>query len=140
MNVTINGKDAKKTWGIVFDSSAISALMMFCPMKPYIKNKSRTEHGERVVTNEQLAKVDARQINLTFSLYANTNNDFFIKLKSFRDEIQKTGWLYIILDIEPDVQYKLLYDSCPQFTQFNNKLAKFGLKCEEPNPKDRSVE
>lgn len=140
MNVTINGKDAKTTWGIVFDSSSISALMTPASMKSYIENSSRTEHGKRIVTNADLAKVDSRSVTLTFSLCAKSENDFFSKYSDFCDEIQKTGEINIILSVKPTVVYKLIYKSCTQFTQYNNRLAKFGLKCEEPNPKDRSLQ
>lgn len=140
MNVTINGKDAKATWGIVFDSSAVSALMTPAAMKDYIENSSRTEHGKRVITNSTLAKVDFRSVTLTFALYANTEDAFFSKYASFCDEIQKTGELTVVLSVQPTVAYKLIYKSCTQFTQYNNRLAKFSLKCEETNPKDRSLE
>lgn len=140
MTVTINGKDAKATWGIVFDSSSVSALMTPAGMKSYIENSSRTEHGKRVITNEQLAKVDSRNVTLTFCLHANSENAFFSKYSAFCDEIQTTGMLNIVLSVQTTIVYKLLYKSCTQFTQFNNRLAKFSLKCEEPNPKDRSLE
>ena len=139
MTVTINGKDAKATWGIVFDSSSISSLMTPAAMKEYIENNSRTEHGKRVVTNADLAKLDARSVTLTFSLCAKSENDFFTKYAAFCDEIQATGEIKIILSVRPNVAYRLLYKSCSQFTQYNNRLAKFSLKCEEPNPKNRDL-
>lgn len=139
MKVTINGKDAKKTWGIVFDSSSISSLMSPAPMKSYIENASRTEHGKRIVTNSSLAKVDYRSVNLTFALYANTEDGFFSRYASFCGEIQNTGELTIVISVQPTIAYKLIYKSCSQFTQYNNRLAKFSLKCEEPNPRDRSL-
>lgn len=139
MTVTINGKDALKTWGIVFDSSSISALLTPAGMKDYIENSSRAEHGKRVITNATLAKVDYRSVTLTFSLYANSEKAFFEKYASFCNEIQSTGELKIVLSVQPTVAYKLLYKSCTQFTQYNNRLAKFSLKCEEPNPKDRTI-
>lgn len=140
MRVTINDKDAKSTWGIVFDSSSVSALMTPAGMKSYIENSFRTEHGKRVLTNEQLAKVDSRNVTLTFCLYANSENAFFSKYAAFCEEIQRTGQLNIVLSVQPTIVYKLIYKSCTQFTQYNNRLAKFGLKCEEPNPKDRTME
>lgn len=139
MTVTINGKDAYTTWGIVFDSSAISSLMTPAGMKSYIENSSRTEHGKRVVTNATLAKVDSRNVTLSFSLVAKSEDEFFTRYASFCDEIQTTGEVKIVLSIQPNVAYKMLYKSCTQFTQYNNKLAKFSLKCEETNPKDRSL-
>lgn len=139
MNVTINGKDAYTTWGIVFDSSAISSLMTPAGMKDYIENSSRSEHGKRVITNANLAKVDSRSVTITFSLMAKNEDSFFSNYASFCEEIQKTGELKIIISVQPSVEYKLLYKSCSQFTQYNNKLAKFSLKCEEPNPNNRSL-
>lgn len=139
MNVTINGKDAYATWGIVFDSSAISSLMTPPAMKSYVENESRAEHGKRVITDTSLAKVDSRQVSLSFALTAKNENDFFAKYSNFCNEISNTGKIDIKLSGDFTVGYKLIYKSCTQFTEYNQKMAKFVLKCEEPNPKDRTV-
>ena len=135
MNVRINGKDAKATWGIVFDSSAVSALMTPPPMKDYIANDSRLEHGRRAVTAN--AKVDKRDVTLTLSMYAGSETAFYSRYNAFCMELEGAR-----LDIElgdlPGTVYKCVYKSCSQFTQYNGRLAKFSLKLEEPNPKDRS--
>lgn len=137
MNVTINGKNAKTTWGIVFDSSSISALMTPAPAKDRIENESRLEHGKRVITANP--KVDARtNIQLTLSLYADSETEFFSKYDSFCAELE-AGALNIIVSSRPTVVYKCLYKSCKQFTQYNNRLARFTLTVEEPNPKDRNI-
>lgn len=137
MNVTINGKDAKNTWGIVFDSSSISALMTPAPAKGRIENESRLEHGKRVITTNP--KIDARtNIQLSFSLYASTDTEFFTRYDSFCAELE-AGTLNIIISSRPTVVYKCLYKSCRQFTQYNNRLSKFTLTVEEPNPKDRNI-
>lgn len=136
MNVTINSWDAKAKWGIVFESSSISALMTPAPMKDYIENSSRLEHGKRVLTNN--AKVDSRSISLTFSLYASNEDLFYERYDSFCAELEK-GKINISLSNRPEIVYKLVYKSCKQFTQYNNKLAKYVLIVEEPNPKDRSL-
>ena len=139
MRVTINSEDAKATWGIVFDSSSISALMTPAGMKDNIESQSRLEDGKRVVTSPELAKLNSRTLTLTFALCAKSEDDFFTKYDSFCAEIQKTGRIYITLSVRPEIVYKLIYKSCNQFTQFNNKLAKFSLRCEEPNPRDRTL-
>ena len=136
MKVTINTWDAKAKWGIVFESSSISALMTPAPMKDYIENSSRLEHGKRVLTNN--AKVDSRSLTLTFSLYANNEELFFERYDSFCAELEK-GNINIVVSNRPDVVYKLVYKSCKQFTQYNNKLAKYILTVEETNPKDRGL-
>lgn len=134
MNVKINGYDARKTWGIVFDSTSISALMTPAPMKDYIENSSRLEHGKHVLTND--TKVDARSITLSFSLIARNETEFFSRYNAFCNELEK-GTIIIELSIMNGVIFKCIYKSCSQFTQYNNKLARFSLKIEEPNPKDR---
>lgn len=139
MTVTINGKDAHKTWGIVFDTSAISALMMPAGMKSYIENVSRLEHGKKIITGTDIAKVDSRNITLTFSLCASSEEQFFTRLAAFRDEIQATGEINIILSVEPNTVYKCIYKSFDTFTQYNNRLAKCSMKVYEPNPKDRTL-
>lgn len=135
MIVTINSLDAKMKWGIVFESSAISALMTPPPMKSFIENSSRLEHGKRVVTTNP--KVESRTLSLSFSLYANDEETFFNRYDSFCAELEK-GTVNIMLSNRPTIVYKLIYKSCKQFTQYNNRLAKFILNLEEPNPKDRS--
>lgn len=134
MTVKINDKDAKQTWGIVFDSSSVSALMTPPPMKAYIEDASRLEDGKRVIVDN--AKVESRNVTLTFSLMARNETEFFSRYNSFCEEIQK-GLMNIELSILSNVVFKCVYKSCSQFTQYNNRLAKFSLKVEEPNPKDR---
>lgn len=137
MDITINGKNAKTTWGIVFDTSAISALMTPAPVKDRIEDSSRLEHGKRVVATSD--KLDARtNIQLTFTLHAANETEFFTRYDSFCSELE-SGAFNIIMSSRPTVAYKCLYKSCRQFTQYNNRLAKFSLTVEEPNPKDRNI-
>lgn len=135
MTVKINSQDARAMWGIEFDSSAISALMTPAPMKEYITNSSRQEHGDRVITNN--AKVAARDITLTFAICARNEDAFFSAYNSFCQELEKAN-INIELSVLPNIIYRCVYKSCTQFTQYNNKLAKFSLKLEEPNPKNRN--
>lgn len=131
---TINGKDAFNTWGIVLDSTALSALMTPAPQKELIENKSRLEHGKRVITSNP--KVDERELSLTFSLHADTETAFFAKYESFCNELSQSV-LRIQTKFQPGVCYNMIYLSCTQFTQYKRKKASFILKLSEPNPKDR---
>lgn len=136
IRITINSRDAKRTWGIVFDSSAISAIMTPPPMKSFIENASRLENGKRVITTNP--KVDSRTLALTFSLYANDEDTFFERYDSFCAELEK-GTLDIVLSNRPTIKYRLIYKSCKPITQYRNRLAKFSLAVEEPNPKNRGL-
>lgn len=135
MRVYINRKDAKEAWGVVLDSSAISALLAPPPMKEYIGNGSRLEHGRRVIVSN--AKVDKRDVTLTLSMYACDETAFWSRYNAFCTELEK-AFLEIELGDFPGVIYKCVYKSCSQFTQYNGRLAKFSLKLEEPNPKNRT--
>ena len=44
----INGNDAWTTWGVNMGDGFLDAIDAPLPMKDYIENSSRTEHGKRV--------------------------------------------------------------------------------------------
>ena len=126
----INGKDCYTTWGISMDTSSLSALMTPPPLKEFIENKSRLEHGKRVLTSK-------RNITLTFNLTAKTEEEFFSRYNSFCEELE-TGVINIKTKYQPNITYKTIYISCNQFTQFMRGIARFSLKLVEYNPADRN--
>lgn len=130
----INGNDAYTTWGISFDQTALSTLMTPSPNKAYIENKSRLEHGKRVVVHNP--KIDERSVTLSFNLTAKDENQFFERYNGFCNELKK-GVLHIETKYQEGVVYKMVYESCTQFSQLIREIAKFSLKLTEPNPADR---
>ena len=81
----INGKDCYTTWGISMDTSSLSSLMTPSPLKEFIENKSRLEHGKRVLSSNP--KIDERNITLTFNLTAKTEEEFFSRYNNFCEEL-----------------------------------------------------
>lgn len=136
----INGWDAYNKWGAVLADTSLSALMTPAPLKSYITNECAASNGI-VVANAPLAmpKVDSRTVQLTIFLYASTKDAFYANYDSFVAELQK-GKVQIKTKYQPDTVYKLLYESCSQFSQFNGKLAKLTLRMTEPNPTDRNAD
>ena len=132
----INNKDSYDNWGISMDTSSLSALMTPAPNKEFIENKSRLEHGKRVIAASP--KVDERNLTLTINLTAKDENEFFEKYDSFCQELA-TGVLNIRSKYKPDIVYRTIYLSCNQFTQFMRGIAHFSLKIVEPNPMDRNI-
>ena len=132
----INNKDSYDNWGISMDTSSLSALMTPAPNKEFIENKSRLEHGKRVIAASP--KVDERNLTLTIKLTAKDENEFFEKYDSFCQELA-TGVLNIRSKYQPDIVYRTIYLSCNQFTQFMRGIAHFSLKIVEPNPMDRNI-
>lgn len=134
----INNKDAYDEWGVSMDSSALSALMSPPPMKSYVENKSALTDGKQVLVCATFPpKVDERNITLTINLTANNETQFFARYASFCAELEKST-LDIRTKYQPSVIYHTKYVSCSQFTQFMRGMAKFSLKLNEPNPKNRS--
>lgn len=132
----INGKDAFTTWGIILTDDAISAILTPPPLKEFITNSSRAEHGTRVVVGTP--KVDSRELTVTFILTAPTKDEFFTKYLSFCEEL-KNGVLSMVISYQPEVVYNFVYRSCQQFSQYNAEAAKFLLKLTEFNPNERST-
>lgn len=135
----INGKDAYTEWGIGLVDGAIATLIAPPPMKEYISNSSRLEHGSRYISNPQIAKIEERTLTLEMHLIANDKGDFFNKYNSFCEELSK-GVLKIKTLYTGDNIYTCLYESCTQFSEFKLGIGKFVLRLIEPNPYNRTGE
>ena len=133
----INGLDAYEEYGVSMQSSGLSALMTPPPNKEMIENKSRQEHGKRIVYNNP--KIDERELTLPIHITASTRNDFFMKYEKFCNVLAQ-GRLDISTSYQPNVVYRTIYQSCTQFAEYRLGLAKFTLKLNEPNPMNRIVE
>lgn len=133
----INEKDAYTIWGISMDDTSLSALMTPAPNKELVENKSRLEHGKRIITANP--KKDERNITLQLNLTAPDKDTFFARYDSFCKELA-TGVLEIKTKYRPDIVYRTIYLSCQQFSQFMQGIGKFVLKLNEPNPSDRNFE
>ena len=127
----INDVDAFETWGITFDSSALSALMTPPPMKENIKTTSRIQNGSTVLTTNP--RMAARQVTITFNIQAVTEQQFIARYNSFCN-VLKNGFFSIHTKYQPSVWYHLEYNSCSQFQEYRRTLAKFVLKCTENRP------
>lgn len=132
----INGKDAYMEWGISMDDTALSALMTPAPNKEFVENKSRLEHGKRVVAANP--KKDERNLTLQINLTAPDKDIFFARYDSFCKELA-TGVLEIRTKYQTNILYRTVYLSCQQFSQFMQGIGKFVLKLNEPNPSDRTI-
>lgn len=133
----INGVDAYIEYGLSMESSALSCLMSPPQNKEYIENKSRNEHGKRVIVSN--VKVDERDLNLPVHITAKNVDEFIEKYNKFC-ELLAGGRVDISTKYEQDKIYRTNYISCTQFSQFRMGLAKFTLKLNEPNPMNRYKE
>lgn len=134
----INNKDAHDEWGLILGETSFTALLTPAPVKGYVQNKSALMHGKQVLSGEENPpKIDERDLQLVFAIKAKNRTEFLARYASFVSELEK-GTIDLRTKYQPGMVYHLLYMSCQQFTQFNGRLAKFVLKLNEPNPKNRT--
>lgn len=151
-DVTINNYDAYTRYGLNIEDGGLSALMTPAPMKEFIECKSRVANGKKIIT--KAPKVDAREVTLPFHIIAKSREEFFDKYNLFCDEVLKNGAFTLktkfqpertkivngVAVIIPEVVYHLVYVSCTQFSQYDQRLGRFSLKVSEPDPTNRVEE
>lgn len=136
-DLIINEKDAYTEWGINMGDGFLNALDAPAPMKEYIQNKSRLEHGKRVITSG--VKTDSRELTLSFTITGSSQSDFQLKKKSFYEELYKGPLNIRIPKVNSDV-YHLIYlgKSISYGMNLDREFCKVSAKFEEPNPTNRN--
>ena len=133
----INGENAYTTWGVRMGEGFLDVIGASAPMKDFIENKSRLEHGKRVIINNP--KVDEREITLSFTIEGNSQSDYQAKKKAFFDELYK-GVVDIQVPANSNEIYHLMYlgKSVAYAQSLNQTFGKISAKFNEPNPANRS--
>ena len=132
----INGVDAYESWGVRMGKGFLDAIDTFIPMKDYVVNSSRLEHGERILLGTP--KVAARDVTLSFTINGVSEGDYRNKRKLFEEELQK-GMVQIVVPALGVEVYKLIYiGKSPSYNMnFSRTFSELSVKFREPNPKDR---
>lgn len=132
----INGKDAFETWGINMGDGFLESLYSPAPMKGIIENKSRLEHGKRVIFNNP--KKDERELTLVFTLMGDSQKDYIDKYKAFVAEIS-AGDVAIKVPTLGEEVYHVYYLRSTTFAwNIDRTFSKIALKVCEPNPCNRT--
>lgn len=136
-DLLINNQDALTTFGVRMGDGFLDALGAPAPMKPYIENDSRLEHGKRVITTN--AKVDYRQLTLEFTIQGGTQADFRTKKAAFYAALYN-GAITISVPANGSEIFRLKYlGTSPTYAQSRNRcFCRVSVKFEENNPMDRS--
>ena len=132
----INNKDAWTTWGVRMGDGFLDALDAPLPMKDYIENESRLEHGKRMITSN--AKVGSREITLGFTITGTSESDYQAKKKAFQSELQAGAFTVKVPALGTQV-YKMVYTgkSINYGLSLDRKFGHFTMKATEPNPMER---
>lgn len=133
----INGKDAWTEWGVNMGEGFIDAIDSLAPMKDYIENDSRLEHGKRVLVVNP--KVASRDLTLHFTIKGASEADFRSKRKAFEAELYK-GSVNINVPVLGTEVYHLIYlgKSVSYGLSRTRAFCTLSAKFEEPNPMNRA--
>jgi hypothetical protein len=134
--VTINSKNARTEWGVIFDYKLTDSLLAPAAAKDPIQSASRLEHGTRTIIPGGSVMLDEREFTLEFGITAPDRTTFLKRYDSFMAELT-SGFLEIRTKFIPGKVFTCRYCSCSQFTNYNGRIAKFILKLKEHNPNNR---
>ena len=130
--------DAYDVWGVSFTDTALSALMTPVSVKKPIENKSRLEHGKKVIENNAYTKKDERDVTLEMHIKAPTKALFWQRYDNFCEQVLEKQFILIKSGYRPAKVFHMTYESCSQFSEWMQQIAKFTLKLNEPNPANRT--
>lgn len=136
-DLLVNEKEAFATWGVRMGEGFLDVLGASSPMKEFIENKSRLEHGKRIIVNNP--KVDEREITLSFTIEGSSQSDYQSKKKAFFDELYK-GKVDIQVPANGSEIYHLIYTgkSVTYAQSLDRAFGKISSKFSEPNPANRT--
>lgn len=124
------------TFGITLIRGWREALLTPAPVKEYVTNDSRLQHGQSVIATPKYAKKDKRDVSITFFLEGKTEEEYLQRYEDFLNQIAYSGEFCLKI---PQLKriFKLVYSQCSQFGDYGLKKGKFVLKLTEYNPDDR---
>lgn len=131
----INDKDIWLTWRASLCKGSYEQLLKPAPMKEYITNNSRGEHGMRIVANSGNSKTDYRTLSLSLFIEGDTQSEYLNNIETFIDEI--SSGVFSLKIPRLNKVYQLVYTDCSNYGDYGLKKGKFVIKLTEPNTKDR---
>lgn len=133
----INGKDAWTEWGVNMGEGFLDAIDGFAPMKEYIENDSRLEHGKRVLVVDP--KVASREVTLHFTIMGVSQADYRAKRIAFESELRKGSVDVKVPELGEHV-YHLVYlgKSVSYGLNISRTFSTLSAKFDEPNPMERT--
>lgn len=132
-DLLINGRDAYAVWGVRMGDNFLDVVGSSVPIKELIENKSRVEHGKRVIINNP--KLDERELTLTFTIEGSSQSDYQVKKTSFFEELYK-GVIAVQIPANSSDIYHLIYlgKSVTYAQSLDRTFGRISAKFCEPNP------
>lgn len=148
-----NWVDMYDSYGISFSEKSLSLLMTPAPNKAEIENKSRLQHGKRVVRKRRYVKKDERNVDMEMHLTAPDKATFWQRYNGFCQDYLDKGFFDIAVSHVANNNgatvtvgqtsygklsvFRMTYRSCVQFSEFMQQMAIYTLRLNEPDPSNR---
>jgi len=127
----INTKDAWTTWGVFLEDGSEDKLLQASPLKDYIGNKSRQDHGKQVL--DTTPRVDERNVTVVFC-FANAPTNFITRYKLFTTELYLGNITLQVVRL--GITFNLKYLNSTALSSMTT-LGKVAVTFSEPNPMNR---
>ena len=134
--LTINGADALREWGVRIIGESLQNLMRPLDVKDRVSSTSRLEDGDRYIVEHGMPRIKAREVQVEFSVEGRTREEFIARFDKFCNTLQK-GVVTLATRYQQNVRYRLLFTSCTSFYT-RRTLCKIAVKFIEPNPRNRN--
>lgn len=132
--LTINGADALREWGVRLTGESLQNLMKPLDLKDRVSSTSRLEDGDRYIV--ETPRIKAREVQVEFSVEGRTREEFIARFDKFCNTLQE-GDVTLATRYQQNVRYRLLFTSCTSFYT-RRTLCKIAVKFIEPNPRNRN--
>lgn len=123
-------------YGITLVRGWREALLTPTGVKAFVTNDNRLEHGVSVIAKPKNAKMDKRDVSISFFLEGSDEEDYLQKYEDFLNKIAYNGQFCLKVPCLKRV-FKLVYSSCSKYGDYGLKKSNFTLKLTEYNPNDR---
>ena len=132
--LTINGADALREWGVRLTGESLQNLMKPLDVKDRVSSTSRLEDGDRYIV--ETPRIKAREVQVELSVEGRTREECSARFDKFCNTLQE-GVVTLSTRYQQNVRYRLLFTSCTSFYT-RRALCKIAVKFIEPNPRNRN--
>lgn len=131
----INNRDAYVVYGVVMSDNFLENISIAAPLKDFIENESRLEHGKRMIISDP--RLASRNVTLTFTINGKTPEEYLDHYRDFVAELHKGNVALRVPALGET--YKLVYlNSASYALDGSRTVSKLACKFVEPNPYDRT--
>ena len=128
-------QDLHDVFGVRLLRGAYESLLTPAPMKSYVTNESRLEHGKRYIPVN--AKMQERDVSLNVILEGADYDDYLGKYESFLNLLSSGLTLLKVPRLKRI--FKLVYTRTSKFQFYGYNRATFTLEFVEPDPSARQT-